>query len=188
MIKRIWNDAVGSKVIAWAIQLCLAAVFAPPLYWTWKTFGGWQAILLTVGVVAVFILLWDVRNRNTPRIEQVGDVDVTFDEGAVFRLKCWVRLRNDAAKCADVQIINYMQKMVNLRFVTNVLQLNVGNDWYPPTGKPGADRLPVLPGQLFQAWVGVDERRHSKNEVQALRGQIGTLIFRVNGKRLNVDI
>jgi hypothetical protein len=111
MIKKIWNDAVGSKVIAWAIEICLAALFAPALYWAWKNFGGWPAILLTGGAVAVigfvFILLWGVRNRSTPRIERVGDVDVTFDEGAVFRLKCWVRLRNDAAECADVQIINY---------------------------------------------------------------------------------
>lgn len=191
-IRQIWNDAVGSKLIAWIIQGFIVAVLIPPLYLAWNTFSSLPAILLTVGVIAVvglvFILVWKVRNRRTPRIEPVGDVDVTFDEGAVFRLKCWVRLRNDAAECADVQIINYTQKRVNLTFVTNVLQINFGNDWYPPTGKPGMERIPVLPGQLFQAWVGVDEKNFNKDQVLALRGQIATLVFRVNGRRLNVDI
>src|SRR6266851_3063385 len=110
-IKQIWNDPVGSKLIAGAIQALIVAVFIPPLYMAWENFGGWPAILLTVGVVAVvgivFFLFWKVRNRSEPKIELVSAVDVILDEGAPgFPLKCYAQLRNDGAECADVRIIN----------------------------------------------------------------------------------
>jgi hypothetical protein len=190
-LERIWKDAVGSKLIASVIQGFIVVVFIPALYLAWAYFGGLTAILLTVGVIAivglVFILVWRTLNRRRPQIERVGDVDVNFDEAAFFSLKCWVQLRNEAAECADVRIISYMPHSVHLkRFVPDVLQIRLGNEWYPPHA--GVDRIAVLPGQLFQAWVGVDEKSFNKDQVRALRGQIGSLTFRVNDKPVNMNL
>jgi hypothetical protein len=192
-IRQIWKDAVGSKLIAWIIQGFIVAVLLPTLYLAWENLGGLPAILLTVGIIVVIvlasILVWKVLNRSKPKIERVGDVDVNFDKTAFYPLKCWVQLRNAAAECADVRIINYAPQKVYLKkFHTNVLQLKLDNEWYPPKGGRGVEHIPVLPGQLFQAWVGVNEEDFNMDQVRALRGQIGTLIFQVNGKRLDLDI
>jgi len=66
-------------------------------------------------------------------------------------------------------------------FVTSVFQLKIGTAWLP--AEDGADRVPVLPGQMFRIWPGV-EKAHSTDaaQVRRLLGGAGKLILAVNGR------
>jgi len=59
-------------------------------------------------------------------------------------------------------------------------------EWCPED--QGVDRIAVLPGQLFRAWVGPDESKFSQEQVTKLRGQLGTLVFLIDGAALNIDL
>jgi hypothetical protein len=103
-----------------------------------------------------------------------------------YPLKCYVELRNDSTECADVRVSEYKQQTVTLKkFTPDVLQVKL-REWYPQ--RDGIDRVAVLPGQLFRAWVGVDEAKFNENQIRGLRGKIGTLVFSVNGKPVNVPL
>jgi hypothetical protein len=103
-----------------------------------------------------------------------------------YPLKCYVDLQNQSMDCIDVSLTDYIERTVPLKqFVTDVLQVNLAG-WYPRPD--GVGRLAVLPGQLFRAWVGFDEEKYTKEEVQKRLGEIGTLVFSVNGDALHVNI
>jgi hypothetical protein len=118
---------------------------------------------------------------------EVVDIDIPpQNNGRTFPLKCYVTLRNASAKCADVRLIKYLEKTVpHKRFVPDVLQVNLANKWYPTPD--GVDRVSVLPDQLFRAWVGLDHSKFGEDQVKELRGRIGTLVFSINGKPVNMQ-
>jgi len=68
---------------------------------------------------------------------------------------------------------------------SDVLQIKQ-REWFPKDH--GVDRVAVYPGQLFQAWVGVDESKFKDDQVRSLIGRIGTLVFLVNGKELPFEL
>jgi hypothetical protein len=103
-----------------------------------------------------------------------------------YPLKCYVTLRNDSAACADVRISNFKPGAVlHKKFVTDVVQLKL-REWSP--SDHGLERVAVLPGQQFRAWIGVDEDQFNPEKVRSLQGRIGTLFFVVNGKTVPVNI
>jgi hypothetical protein len=102
-----------------------------------------------------------------------------------YPLKCYVTLRNKSSECIDVSLSNYLPGNVTLKdFSSDVLQLRF-KGWWP---QPGVERISVLPGQLFRAWVGPNERKFNEEQVNSLRGRIGTLVFSINGKPLSIDL
>jgi len=70
--------------------------------------------------------------------------------------------------------------------VFNVLQLDFHGRWFPQPD--GVDRIAVLPQQLFRAWVGIDETKFKQDQVNQLRGRIGTLALMVDGKPVDIDL
>jgi len=82
--------------------------------------------------------------------------------------------------------LEYRPGTVTLKsFRLDVLQLQA-RTWLPIDH--GLERVAVLPGQLFQAWIGVDEGKFSAGLVNEQRGRIGTLVFSVNGKRVDIGL
>ena len=67
----------------------------------------------------------------------------------------------------------------------SVLQVKL-REWYPD--KEGVDRVSVLPGQQFKAWVGADDKKFTKDQLERLRGQIGNLVLKVNGQRVDISL
>jgi hypothetical protein len=142
-----------------------------------------------------FDLLWPSFESFLKTIEaSIREVDrkITFSltdpqgRDLNYPLKCYVDLINQSKDCIDVSLTDYVERSLPLKqFVPGVLQVDLGG-WYPRPG--GVRRLAVLPGQLFRVWVGFDEERYKKREVEKRRGEIGTLVFSVNGDALHVNI
>jgi hypothetical protein len=204
MLKKIWHDVL-SRVIAGVILALLATVWAAVHFDWWPRLLStypipiWLLLLIPLTLLSFALLLSRqsrflsaakerYRPELEPNITKIDVLTVPPDTGLtlVFPLKCYVQLRNDSAVCADVRILEYKSSTVTLkRFVVDALQLKF-RTWFPTDH--GLERLAVLPGQLFQAWIGVDDGKFNANQVNELRGRIGTLVFQVNGKRVNVDL
>jgi hypothetical protein len=106
--------------------------------------------------------------------------------GAGYPLKYRITMQNNTAMVAEVRIAEYRPKRVTLkRLVLEVLQLWFG-EWLP--APDGVDRIAVYPQQQFRAWIGIDESKFNAQQVEALRGQIGTLVLRVDGEEVPVDL
>jgi hypothetical protein len=50
------------------------------------------------------------------------------------------------------------------------------------------DRIAVLPDENVRAWIPIDENKYTTDEINGARGQIGTLVFKVNGKEERIKI
>jgi hypothetical protein len=206
-ISRIWHDPVWSKVIAGVILALLAAAWATGAHFgLWPQLLGtypirvWLLLLLVAVTLLSLVFLLSGRNtvlsaakeRNRPDLEpNITKIDVLTvppDKGLTlsFPLKCYVQLRNDSALCADVGLLEYRPGTVTLKsFAVDALQLKLRN-WVPVDH--GLERIAVLPGQLFRAWIGADDSKFNAVQVNELRGRIGTLVFSVNGKRVDITL
>ena len=95
-------------------------------------------------------------------------------------------MQNSSANCIEVKLTEYISDAVTIKqFVSDVLTVNLGG-WHPRPN--GVGQIAVLPGQLFRAWVDVDETKFTREQVEALRGKMGTLVFSINGDALHVNI
>jgi hypothetical protein len=186
--RKIWNDPVWSKVIAGLILAAGGALWASRTSWgtTLKTpLPLWIVIIVGAATFSLAVMLMFFRTYQfEPQIEVI-DVSVTEVNRPMpltFPLKCHVQFRNESDGCVDVRTSDYEPNTVTLkRFTLNVLQIDL-EGWVP---EPYAtDRIAVLPGQTFRAWIGIDETKFSPASVKDLRGRMGTLRLIVNGKRL----
>ena len=48
--------------------------------------------------------------------------------------------------------------------------------------------MALYPDQRFQLWIGLDENRHTKDEMERTLGNIGKLILRVDGQDLQFQL
>lgn len=126
------------------------------------------------------------QKRPEPKIEIV-DTDIPGQDNSFqFPLKCYVTLRNASTECADVRLTKYTPRdVIHKQFVSDVLQVKL-REWCP--AKHGVDRISVLPDQLFRAWVGLDETKSNQDKVKGSLGQIGTLVFSINGTPVSIDV
>jgi hypothetical protein len=175
-IERLWNDPVWSKVIAAGVITLIGLILARrgAVFDSW-TAGFWR------------VVSWlGKKHRQAPNVKVV-DIDIPpQDNSRGFPLKCYVTLQNNSTECPDVCLSEYRARKVTLkRFTFDVLQVKL-RDWCP-TGE-GVNRVAVLPEQLFRAWVGLDEMKFSGDQVNILRGQMGTLVFLVDGKTVPIDL
>jgi hypothetical protein len=82
-----------------------------------------------------------------------------------------------------VSVSDYAADAVTLqKFVPDTLQALMPDGWHP---KPNtADSVALLPNQRCRAWVGIDAKKFTKNQVETLEGKIGTLTLTANGKKI----
>jgi hypothetical protein len=86
-----------------------------------------------------------------------------------------------------MRLYEYTPRKVTLKqFVPEVLQVRLRDKWYPMPD--GVDRVALLPAQLCRAWVGLDEKKFDKEQVEKSLGQIGTLVFTINGERESINV
>lgn len=88
-----------------------------------------------------------------------------------------------------MRLSDYIPRTVTLRDLPlEILQLRFREQWWP--WPDGVDRIAVLLHQSFRAWIGLDETMLSEGQANQLlsRGQIGTLVFSVNGKPVSIDL
>jgi hypothetical protein len=175
LLQHIWHDPVWSAVIA--------AIIAAIVLWLANRY------LKLLRRLKLFLVRALCGKQTAPvNIVKVGETDVVEDKtpGRSYPIKAYCILRNDSVACADVRVADYTAGAVTLKkFLTEVLQAK-SREWYPD--KSGVDRIAVLPGQQFRAWVGADENIFTKDQVERLKGRIGTLILIVNGERMEITL
>jgi hypothetical protein len=125
---------------------------------------------------------------SKPNIQVIGEVLVEESPDRDYPLKIRRQLRNDAMDVANVGISRYEGIAVDAKqpWPTAILQLEFERDWHPIPH--GSDRIAVLPGQKFRFWIGADEERFNKTQLEKLRGRIGTMVLLVNGEPVNVQL
>lgn len=206
MLKKIWHDPVWSKVIATGIIALFGTIWAGVHFDWWSSLLStyltpvWLLFLLIALTLFSFTLfLWKQHQLGEMRKESAGPelepkiatIDVAVppvDKGKslTYPLKCHVQLRNDSSMCVDVRVSEYRPNTVTVKkFVVDVLQIKLGT-WLP--NDYPVDRLAVLPGQMFRAWIAIDDTKFNESQINLLRGRIGTLVLVVNGKHVNIDL
>jgi hypothetical protein len=163
-MQSIWHDPVWSKVIASAIFAIIVAI-AAQLKFDWlKRISNMWSIKLTITTAYV-----------------------SSQPGAGYPLKYYVEMRNDSSKCVAVRILRYDSKAISLKsFPPEIMQVRFHTKWYPTD--QGAETVAVLPGQLCRAWIGVDENIFTEAQVNAAKGNIGTLVLSVNRKQFSFEL
>jgi hypothetical protein len=133
------------------------------------------------------------QRRLTPVVTRTGvsipAPDYNREPPLTYPLKCYVTLRNDASESADVRLSSYQPRDVTIKdFPLDVLQVRFGREWCPRPD--GVDRVAVLPGQQFRAWIGLDERRFDAEKANdaLIAGKVGTLVFLINGKPVSIEL
>lgn len=197
-LSKFWRDPVWSAVLAAVIAAGILEAVKRlssghsdgwPDFFRAYQIPFWLLISLIFLTFLGFALFWWRKDQLLQ--PKIALTDVTTrppatEKGITYPLKCRVQFRNDSTLCADVSISGYKPDTVTIKkFLADVLQIKL-REWEP--SDHGVDRLAVLPGQFFQAWIGVDESKFNAEQVSKLRGRIGTLILMVNGKRLNIDL
>jgi hypothetical protein len=189
-LNKIWKDPVWSRVIV--VVICNLPV------WLWGLFTTsgaqllgimvpvWLALLIALGISISSILLLSKVFRSIygfkPELRLITMVipEPKPEKILKFPVKCCFKFRNDSCGVVDVRILDYKPDVVTLKGLpVEVLQIWLNPQWCPT--KSGVDQVAVLPGQLFQGWIGPDEEQFSSSQVNELKGKIGTLILSVNG-------
>ncbi len=105
----------------------------------------------------------------------------TPDRKLDYPLKAVAIIRNESPVMLDVRMFEFIPSAVSLKkFVADVIKLKLRDNWYPSGYE--LDQVAVLPGQLFKAWLGIDEAKFTKSQLETLKGNIGTLVLLINGK------
>ena len=173
LLHQAWNDPVWSKVIAGLIVPALLAILALGRRQRFR-----EAIGVFLGHRRAPKPVITVINITAPPINPSPPTPLRYP------LKCYVEMRNDSVSMIDVQVSNYHENAVPIKkLVLHVLQVRF-NRWFPEPD--GAERIAVLPKQLFQAWIGIDEATFTNSQIMKLRGKIGTLVLSVNGQQASI--
>jgi hypothetical protein len=149
--------------------------------------SGWLIVgLVVLGLSVAIPALSKVFRRLGPKIKVIN-VDIPPINPALnYPLKCYAQMRNEAEQAIDVSVIDYILGRVTLKkFVTDVLQLKF-RKWLP--ADEGVDRVAVYPGQQFQGWIGPDAIQYSEARLKELKGNIGTLVLRVDGEEKKIPL
>jgi hypothetical protein len=162
----IWIDPVLSKVIGALIVIALGGIY---------------------GVVGKLSGLpkrfWEPALRKTHAYAS----DQSKVVGIGYPLKYYVELINDSRKCVAVRVSDFVPNAVTVqKFIPNTLQAMMSGDWLP--SPESIDSVALLPNQRCRAWVGLDATKFTKNQVETLKGKIGTLTLTANGKKIPFEL
>jgi hypothetical protein len=126
---------------------------------------------------------WREQSRLVPKVTLIHVKATPPDKaGLTYPVKCYVELRNDSEVCIDVRMSDYKpNKMPPKLKLLNVLQLKFGNAWVPSIVE--ADRIAVLPRQIFRIWIPIDESKYTAEMVNRLLGEIGEVVLSVDDTR-----
>jgi hypothetical protein len=129
---------------------------------------------------------FDQAGSSPLRIVKLSD-QVEYDATATYPLKVRMQLRNDSTVAVDVQLQEYRPDLITVRALpTEVFQSRLRDLWYPK--EHGAGRIALYPGQQCQAWITPDDGKFNREQVEAHRGRIGTLVLRVNGQDVEIKL
>jgi hypothetical protein len=104
-----------------------------------------------------------------------------------YPLKMHVEMRNDCSECIEVRLSGYRPGLATVKRVPlDVLQIKYSGTWTPEE-KP-EEHLAVLPSQQFRAWIGLDENKFTKEQLEQALGKIGTLVLAVNGRTFDIPV
>jgi len=125
-------------------------------------------------------------DEKLPKIVKLSD-QVSYTGGMGFPLKLHMQLRNDSSEAVDVQLKEYIPKLITTKGLPlEVLQIRIGGTWQAQP--QGVSRIAVFPEQQFQAWIGLDEGKFNKGQIEEHRGNIGTLVLFVNGHDVRIPL
>jgi hypothetical protein len=179
-IHDIWNDPVWSKVIGGLIVALVLAILAAMRGDRFK-----RAMRILFGHEEIP----KAEPSSKPKITLINvecpPIDLNPSQPITYPLKVYVEMRNDSAYAIDVRVLDYKRNAVQAKHVVlGALQVKF-NRWFP--GPDSAERIAAHPGQLFRAWIPVDETGSFSNSVvKSLRGKIGTLVLSVNEQEVSV--
>ncbi len=122
-----------------------------------------------------------------PTIVKVSDwiEDGTPDPKLGYPLKIRIQFRNDSLTSVGVRMDKYTANYAPAKEPqpSAVLQLKLHGQWLPT---PDAEEyIAVAPAQHFRAWVGIDHKKVTAQQVEERKGQLGTVALAVNGEIIN---
>ncbi|MGB9202869.1 MAG: hypothetical protein WCB94_02725 [Terriglobales bacterium] len=125
-----------------------------------------------------------------PAIVKVADwiEDGTADPKLGYPLKLRIQFRNDSPMSVAVRMSEYTANLAPAKepVPSAVLQVKLGGKWLPA---PNAEeQIAVAPTQHFRAWVGIDHKKTSAQQLEEHKGQLGTLALLVNGEAINFEL
>lgn len=152
--------------------------------------SGVLGSLIAAGIISV--LVW-TRAKWMPKLFRPAlrktnayPSDQSDEPGIQFPLKYYLETINDSRKSIAVRVVEFVPNAVTLqKFVTATVQV-MFDKWCP---RPIAtDEVALLPNQRCRAWIGVDAKRFTKDDLDRLEGKIGTLVLTANGKRISFNL
>lgn len=160
----VWNDPVGSKVIAGLMVLVVSGLLSGLAKWPKRLWMPPPAL------------------RRTHAYSS----DQRADPGVSYPLKYYLEAINDSRKCVAVRVSEYQPNAVTLqKFVPDTLQIMLDGWWPRPKT---TDSVALLPNQRCRVWIGVDATKFSKADLDKLEGKIGTLVLTANGKKIPFEL
>jgi hypothetical protein len=201
-VQGVWKDPVGAGIISGVVVAILVSAAGKLSPANAAVFLKSFPIPVWVIIIAVFTLIGTLYRLIThreppPSIEpynfktKIASISMVAEfsppeEKHTYPLKCRVWLRNESKGCIDVMLLRYEPDKIHYKlFRQGVLQIELAGGAYIPVDH-GADRIAVLPEQNFRVWIAIDEMKYSQQEVQGAYGQVGTLVFKVNGEEERV--
>ncbi len=132
-------------------------------------------------------LLAPPRLLVAPTIVKVSDwiEDGTANPELSHPLKIRMQFRNDSATSVGVRMDKYTPNYAPAkeRQPSAVLQVKLRGKWLP---FPEAEEyIAVAPTQHFRAWVAIDHKKVTAQQVEERKGQLGTVALAVNGEIIN---
>lgn len=130
------------------------------------------------------------RIKIAPTIVKVSDWidDGTADPKLGYPLKIRIQFRNDSPTSVGVRMSKYTASRAPAKEPqpSAVLQVKLAGHWLPA---PNAEEyLAIAPSQQFRAWIGLDHKKVTKQELEENRGYLGTLALLVEGEVINFTL
>lgn len=168
--KNAWNELMGNHFVSLG-ALLLYALVGLVIFWL---FIVWRKTL---------------NQSNSQRLSlnvQKLDTKVSFDEGAVYKLKVTKFMRNASGYCINVRLLKFVPDKIRVSaFPRDALQVKHARRGWEP--EPSDEEVHVRHGDHFRAWI-TPESGLSKQDVERSEGRIGTLVLLVNDQELPIQL
>jgi hypothetical protein len=135
--------------------------------------------------------------HETNSIDWTGDAKLTVirrhaspEENATYKPKVWVDLQNDSGLCLEIRHLGWTKSRIGVCIENGFpsMQLKISTSWCPRD--EGIGSLHVAASGVIRVWLQ-PTTAHDMNDLKRrclLKGQIGILNLRVNGRDVEVDV
>jgi hypothetical protein len=121
---------------------------------------------------------------------KVAHLHASPQEGATYRPKVWVDLRNENDFCIDVRHLGWTESRAGVQIKNGFqsMQLKIGRHWCPK--EEGVDSLHVPASSLIRVWIQPSERHDMDDLTERCKtaGRIGLLNLTVDGRAIEIDV